>query len=82
MSRPILTAWLPGSPGLATLRRRLRDEVFSVGGSADLMAVRRAIIGPRAVTTEDIRTSSKNLNRWVPEIRLNGPMILRPSPYP
>ena len=26
------------------------------------MAVRRAIIGPRAVITEDIRTSSKNLN--------------------
>jgi hypothetical protein len=55
-------AWLPGGPGLATFPRRLRDEVFSAGGSAGLMAVRRAITGPRAVITEDIRTSRKNLN--------------------
>lgn len=60
MSQPILIimARLPGAPGLATFRRRLRDEVFSAGGSGGLMAVRKAITGPRVVT-EDIRAQQK-----------------------
>ena len=77
-------AWLLGGPGLATFRRRLRDEVFSAGGSAGLLAVRRAIIGPRAVITEDIRTSSQNLNCQVINPlsldALRKPKIAEPTP--
>ena len=56
---------VPGlDPGLAIIRRRLRDEAFLAGGSAGLMAVRRATTGRHAAITGGIRAGSGFSDSW------------------